>query len=159
LSQQDKLPEEEQPPTDGDEKRLALFVAQATIKLQSGQPVRVAEMLRDRPDLIALGRRLVEIVRDCLLAMSRRHNRRTISRKSFTIRSVQPGLLDLRFTGDVCVVETEDHQANVYIDDYRLSRIQISSLDTPTLNSIYLQLRCSRMRRKLSRKQREINTS
>jgi hypothetical protein len=70
---------------------------------------------------------------------------------SAPLRSVQPSLLDLRFTGDPWVVDQQDGTATVRLDNYRLARIRASPFDVPSLNHLLLQLRQWQMRRRLHR--------
>jgi hypothetical protein len=71
-----------------------------------------------------------------------------------TVRSVRPSLLDLRFTGDPCVVDQQDGTATVRLDNYRLARIRTSPFDVPTLNNLFLQLRHWQIRRRMYRQLR-----
>lgn len=64
------------------------------------------------------------------------------------LRSVRPSLLDLRFTGDACVVDHRDGTASLRLDNYRLARINMVSFDLPSLNHLLLQLRYWQMRRR-----------
>jgi len=71
------------------------------------------------------------------------------NKTSPSLRSVRPSLLDLRFTGDPWIVDHQDGTASVRLDNYRLVRIQTGPFDVPCLNHLLLQLRDSRIRRRL----------
>lgn len=67
------------------------------------------------------------------------------------LRSVQPSLLDLRFTGDPWVVDQQDGTVTLRLDNYRLARFHASPIDVPSLNHLLLQLRQCQMRRRVYR--------
>jgi hypothetical protein len=67
------------------------------------------------------------------------------------LRSVQPSLLDLRFTGDPWVVDQRDGTVTVRLDNYRLARFYASPIDVPSLNHLLLQLRQCQRRRRVDR--------
>ncbi len=71
---------------------------------------------------------------------------------SAPLRSVQPSLLDLRFTGDPWVVDQQDGTATVRLDNYRLARLHASPCDVPSLNHLLLQLRQWQLRRRSGRR-------
>ncbi|HEY7315424.1 MAG TPA: hypothetical protein VH643_39205 [Gemmataceae bacterium] len=71
-----------------------------------------------------------------------------------SLRSVRPSLLDLRFTGDPCILDQQDGTASLRLDNYRLARIPTSPFDLPSLNSLFLQLRQWQMRQRLYRQLR-----
>jgi hypothetical protein len=76
------------------------------------------------------------------------------SKKTDSLRSVRPSLLDLRFTGDPWVVDHHDGTASVRLDNYRLARLHTLPFDLPSLNQLFLQLRQWQMRRRLARQLR-----
>jgi hypothetical protein len=71
-----------------------------------------------------------------------------------SIRCVRPSLLDLRFTGDACVVEDDAGSASVRLDNYRLAHIQTLPFDLPSLNRLFLELRQWQIRRRMYRQLR-----
>lgn len=72
-----------------------------------------------------------------------------LAETSAPLRSVQPSLLDLRFTGDPWMVDQQDGTITLRLDNYRLARIHASPFDVPALNQLLLQLRQGQMRRQL----------
>jgi hypothetical protein len=61
------------------------------------------------------------------------------------LRSVRPSLLDPRFTGDPWIVDHRDGTASVCLADYRLTGMHALSLDLPSLNRVFGQLRLRQM--------------
>jgi hypothetical protein len=60
------------------------------------------------------------------------------------MRSYRPSLLDLRFTGDPWIEADEDGTAALCLDGYQLTRIRLVTLDLPSLNRVFNQLRQGR---------------
>jgi hypothetical protein len=59
----------------------------------------------------------------------------------YLMRSFRPSLLDPRFTGDPWIVAHEDGTAALCLDGYQLTRIRLVTLDLPSLNRAFSQLR------------------
>jgi len=60
------------------------------------------------------------------------------------MRSHRPSLLDLRFTGDPWIEADDDGTAALCLDGYQLTRIRLVTLDLPSLNRVFHQLRQAR---------------
>jgi hypothetical protein len=60
------------------------------------------------------------------------------------MRSYRPSLLDLRFTGDPWIEADDDGTAALCLDGYQLTRIRLVTLDLPSLNRVFHQLRQAR---------------
>jgi hypothetical protein len=68
------------------------------------------------------------------------------------LRSVRPSLLDLRFTGDPCVVAHADGSASLLLNNFRLARILLGPFDVPSFNRTLLLLRQWHARRQALRR-------
>jgi hypothetical protein len=77
------------------------------------------------------------------------------------LRSVRPSLLDPRFTGDPWIVDHRDGTASVCLADYRLTGMNALSLDLPSLNRVFGQLRQRQMsvRRRARRATRHVSVA
>jgi hypothetical protein len=71
-------------------------------------------------------------------------------------RATRPALVDLRFTGDACVVGDGDTAA-VCLGDYRLSQLAVTPLDLPSLNSTFWQVRLGQARLNQARRRQRRN--
>lgn len=70
-----------------------------------------------------------------------------------TIRATRPALVDLRFTGDACVIGDGD-VALVCLGDYRMSQLAVTPFDVPSLNNTFWQVRLGQARRNQARRRR-----
>lgn len=62
------------------------------------------------------------------------------------LKTVRPSLLDLRFTGDACVVPQPDGPPALFLGGYRLVPVEALPLDLPTLNQMLDRARHQRPR-------------
>ena len=68
-----------------------------------------------------------------------------------TIRATRPALVDLRFTGDACVIG-DGRVAAVCLGDYRIGQLAVTPFDVPSLNSTFWQVRLGQARRNQARR-------
>ncbi len=66
-------------------------------------------------------------------------------------RTYRPAVIDLRFKGDAWVV-SRDTDAAVCLGDFSLTQVTACSVDLPTLNRVFSQIRMSQARRNYLRR-------